>query len=80
MTGKFLIPSNILIIKLDDHRILVKFLKVFDQNSGGQPFRWLWNYLLKIPVWKALTWFLKELMNIATEMVTYITSADCLLF
>ena len=35
-----------------DHRILLKFLKHFDQNSGGQPFRWLWNYLLKIPVWK----------------------------
>ena len=25
--------------KLDDHRFLVKFLKDFDQNSGGQPLR-----------------------------------------
>ena len=33
MAGKFLIPSNILIRKLDDHRILVKVLKDFDQNS-----------------------------------------------
>ena len=38
--------------KLDDHRILVKFFKDFDQNSGGQPLRWLWNSLLKILVWK----------------------------
>ena len=52
MTGKFLIPSNVPIRKLDDHWILVNFLKDFDQNSGGQPFRWLWNSLLKILVWK----------------------------
>ena len=39
MTEKFLIPSNILIKKLDDHKFFVKYLKDFDQNSGGQPFR-----------------------------------------
>ena len=36
MTGKFLISNNIQISKLDDHGILVKFLKDFDQNLGGQ--------------------------------------------
>ena len=33
VTGKFLIPCNIPIRKLDNHRILVKVLKDFDQNS-----------------------------------------------
>ena len=47
MTEKSLIPSNIPVRKIDDHRILVKFLKDFDPNSGGQPFRWQWNSLLK---------------------------------
>ena len=51
MKGKFLIPSNIPVRKIDDHRILVKILKDFDPNSGGQPFRWQWNSLLKILVW-----------------------------
>ena len=52
MTGKFQIPSNIPSRKLDDHRILVKFLKDLNQNSGDKPFIWLWNSLLKILVWK----------------------------
>ena len=36
MSGKFLVPCNIPIRKLGDHRILVTFLKDCDQNSGGQ--------------------------------------------
>ena len=48
MTGKFLVPSNIPIRKLDDHRMLVKFLRIFIiilvANHSDS--------LLKIPVWK----------------------------
>ena len=30
-------PTNVPIRQLDDHRILLKLFKNFDQNSGGQP-------------------------------------------
>ena len=47
MTGKFQIPSNIPIRKLDDHRILVKFLKDFDQNSGGLTIQMTMKFFVK---------------------------------